>query len=576
MNVLSLFDGISACRLALERAGHKVDNYYTAEIDKYAEKVSMIHYPDAVRLGDVTKWQEWDIDWASIDLVTGGFPCQAWSVAGKQMGDKDERGMLFWTMLDIMKQVIHKNPKAKFFIENVKMKKEFERYITHHTEQALGKVNKHLINSALVSAQNRQRYYWTNIDGIEQPQDKGILLKDIIKPGLEGEGEFEYKNIAIRSTKPNQVNAAIDAGNKQPYMQDRVFHPDGKSHAITATFGNRTNILIEPPCEPRGFNKDSLCHHVADAIDIKGHGYNKRVYAETGKAPSLAAASGGSLEPKVLQSKLTYRKLTPTECERLQTFPSCEKTIEVKICLDQAKNFVDVVNKNPKLLKLVLNAGDKELREFVNSVVTSMKQSEAPIKHTALQNADIQTQKPIKECMKNSQKIPSANTTVNSVKKTLKQSSQDLEGDSALLIAPIYLTEGKITLNGEEGLHQKGKKSKHQESIKKQLKVCGEEMMRLANAVIHGLSMENTTHSMSTTSSHLSMKNIEQILTIYYCFANHVINGFILGRMKTMNLSVVMNDGWTDGISNTQRYKALGNAWTVDVIAHCFRSINNG
>ena len=182
MNILSLFDGMSCGRVALERAGIKVDNYYSSEIDKYAIQIANKNYPqdEVNRLGDVTKWQDWNIDWSSIDLVTGGFPCQAWSVAGKQQGDRDERGMLFWTMLDIMKKVLEHNSKVKFLIENVKMKKEFEEYITLHTSNALGVVYKHLIDSALVSAQRRKRYYWTNIENIEQPKDNGILLSDIL------------------------------------------------------------------------------------------------------------------------------------------------------------------------------------------------------------------------------------------------------------------------------------------------------------------------------------------------------------------------------------------------------------
>ena len=182
INVLSLFDGISCCHLALDRAGISVDKYYAAEIDKYAITITQANYPDTIQMGSVTEWQDWDINWSSIDLVTGGFPCQAWSVAGKQMGDKDERGALFWVMLDIMKKVLRANPRAKFLMENVKMKKEFEQYITHHTEAALGKVYKTLINSALVSAQNRQRYYWTNWT-VTQPEDKGIVLADILEDG---------------------------------------------------------------------------------------------------------------------------------------------------------------------------------------------------------------------------------------------------------------------------------------------------------------------------------------------------------------------------------------------------------
>ena len=186
-SALTLFNGISGLHLALDKAQINVEQVYYSEIDKFANKVTEQHYPNDIPLGDVTKWREWDIDWASIDLVSAGFPCQSWSVSGNQLGDKDERGMLFWTTLGIIKTVLEHNPSAKFLMENVKMKKDFEQYITYHTEQSLGKVEKILINSALVSAQNRNRYYWTNFE-VTQPDDKGILLKDI----LESEPDEKY------------------------------------------------------------------------------------------------------------------------------------------------------------------------------------------------------------------------------------------------------------------------------------------------------------------------------------------------------------------------------------------------
>lgn len=190
VNVLSLFDGKSSGYTALELIGIAPTNYYSSEIDKHAIQVSNAIHPNQTRLGDVTKWREWDIDWASIDLILGGFPCQAWSMAGKQMGDKDERGMLFWVMLDIMKHVRSVNPKADFLIENVKMKKEFEEYITHHMTEAVGTAHKILINSALVSAQNRNRYYWTSWEN-EQPEDRGVSIDSILeidfnKPNSDG------------------------------------------------------------------------------------------------------------------------------------------------------------------------------------------------------------------------------------------------------------------------------------------------------------------------------------------------------------------------------------------------------
>ena len=183
MNVLSLFDGMSCGRIALERAGIEVDNYFSSEIDPYAIKIANKNYPqdEKNRLGDITKWKDWSIDWSTIELVTGGFPCQAWSIAGKQLGDRDERGMLFWDMLDIMKKVLEHNHNAKFLIENVKMKKEFEEYITLHATNALGIVYKHLINSALVSGQNRQRYYWTNIVVDSDIKDKCASATSILE-----------------------------------------------------------------------------------------------------------------------------------------------------------------------------------------------------------------------------------------------------------------------------------------------------------------------------------------------------------------------------------------------------------
>ena len=265
MNILSLFDGMSCGQIALNRIGIKPSKYYAAEIDKYAIKVTQANYPNTIQLGSVTDWREWQINWSSIDLVSGGFPCQAWSMAGKQLGDKDERGMLFWVMLDIMKHAKNHNPKIKFLIENVKMKKEFEEYITHHTEQALGEVNKVLINSALVSAQNRQRYYWCNWH-VEHPEDKSIILADII------EGVFDKKY--------SLSNKLIDGFYNKKGGFSRKFKPmdvelKQKSYCLTARY---FKCGVTDPYIITSETSDNLY-------------------------------------------KVSARKLTPQECERLQTVP---------------------------------------------------------------------------------------------------------------------------------------------------------------------------------------------------------------------------------------------------------------
>lgn len=343
MNVLSLFDGMSCTRIALERLGIDVNHYYASEIDKYAMKVSEENYPDIIQIGDVTDWQSWDIDWSSIDLVIGGFPCQSWSLAGRQLGDKDERGKLFWVMLDVMKKVIENNSNAYYLMENVKMKKEFEEYITFHTEQALPNVNKYLINSALVSAQNRVRYYWTNIPGVEQPEQRGMVLRDILE-NKEIDGLSE-KAIAYM----NRGSEKWSGGKSR--AEHYIKHESKKSNCLTANMHKGVPygvIAIDKPIQ------------VGEAIDINGHDILKRVYSEDGKSPTLNTCTGGNREPKVLagawrgrykadgsteqklevrrggktnslttvqkdnvvvKDEVYWRKLTPIESERLQTVP---------------------------------------------------------------------------------------------------------------------------------------------------------------------------------------------------------------------------------------------------------------
>lgn len=301
MIYLSLFNGISASRLATERAGLSFEKYYVAEIYKWANKVSESHYPDNIQLGDVTKWRKWDIDWSQVSLVTAGFPCQAWSMTGKQMGDKDPRGALFWTTLEIIGNVLKHNPNAKYMLENVKMKKEFEEYITHHTEQALGDVTKTLINSALVSAQNRNRYYWTNFT-VEQPEDKGILLRQIIE---DGENQ-RCKSQTILSTIYKENSKSMIKRGKFGLLVGYVDRE--KSYCIDANYFKGSN-------PDQYFNKSHRQLVFGSEIYQRGRGFNKEgVFYD--KSPTLTSCSW-------------YRKLTPTECARLQTFPDswCESVV---------------------------------------------------------------------------------------------------------------------------------------------------------------------------------------------------------------------------------------------------------
>lgn len=174
MNVLSLFDGISCGMVALERAGVPVEAYYASEIDKNAIAISQKNYPSIIRLGDVTKWMEWDIPWAEIDLLIGGSPCQGFSFAGKQLNFNDPRSKLFFEFVDILNHIKKHNPNVKFLLENVVMKKEYQNIISEH----LG-CEPVCIDSEIVTPMRRKRLYWCNFN-FDAICRRNCTLKDIL------------------------------------------------------------------------------------------------------------------------------------------------------------------------------------------------------------------------------------------------------------------------------------------------------------------------------------------------------------------------------------------------------------
>jgi site-specific DNA-cytosine methylase len=190
INVISLFNGMNTGRQALENVGVKVNKYYSSEIKPYAIKLTQHHFPDTIQVGDVTKWREWDIDWGSIDLILSGSPCQDLSAANRErLGLKGEKSSLFFVFIEIFEHIKLLNPKVLFLQENVGSASKTDVGIM---SRCLG-VYPVRINSDLVTAQMRDRYYWTNIKtkktlfdtvvDIPQPRDKKIALKDILTSG---------------------------------------------------------------------------------------------------------------------------------------------------------------------------------------------------------------------------------------------------------------------------------------------------------------------------------------------------------------------------------------------------------
>jgi site-specific DNA-cytosine methylase len=166
LNVLSLFDGISCGRVALDRAGISVDTYYASEIDKHAMTIAQKNWPDTIQVGDITKLKADDLP--KIDLMMGGSPCQGFSLVGKQLNFDDPRSKLFFEFVRLMVEI---RP-TYYLLENVKMNKQFQRVVSEY----LG-VEPIMIDSARVSAQRRERLYWTNIPNVTIPDHRNILFE---------------------------------------------------------------------------------------------------------------------------------------------------------------------------------------------------------------------------------------------------------------------------------------------------------------------------------------------------------------------------------------------------------------
>ena len=280
INVLSLFDGISCGKVALDRVGIKVNKYFASEIDKGAIQISDDNHDDIIRLGDVTKWREWELP--KIDLIIAGSPCQGFSRAGKMLNFKDERSKLFFEFVDILNNVKQSNPNVLFLLENVKMKTEWKNIITDY----LG-VTPIEINSKLVSAQNRLRTYWTNIPNVNIPKDKNIRLIDIL---------------------------------------DDV--------KIDNTFIEYQGIMFDPSISEASRN---LVNRVGDKIHIKQAVKNGFITAENGDGVNLSFPTSKTRRGRVIKQKSStldrqcevcvlynnvIRKLTINELEKLQTLPS--------------------------------------------------------------------------------------------------------------------------------------------------------------------------------------------------------------------------------------------------------------
>jgi len=313
MKVLSLFDGMSGGQQALNRLGVKVDKYYASEVDKFAIKVTQDNFPNTIQVGSVTELK--GEKFKNIDLLIAGSPCQGFSVAGKMKGMSTKEGLeittlkqykklkkkgfefdgqsyLFWEFVRILNKV-----KPKYFIlENVRVQKKWKDTFN----EALWGIEPVMINSALVSAQNRVRYYWVGErqeDGsykrveVGQPEDKGIMLKDILVD--DAESEFYLSEKATR------------------YITDAV----RLKKKLTTINGDTASCLMAQYSQ--SLNGTFLCVDCNGRVDDRKTGTLTQRYGkgtETYGSNPFIYGGGG-----MIHEHHAYRKLTPLECERLQT-----------------------------------------------------------------------------------------------------------------------------------------------------------------------------------------------------------------------------------------------------------------
>lgn len=315
INVLSLFDGMSCGMLALDEAGIKVNNYFASEIDKFPMFVSNKNYPGIIQLGDVCGWKSWDLP--KIDLIIGGSPCQGFSRAGIGLNFDDSRSKLFFEFVDIIK---HFKPKY-FLLENVKMKKEWQDIISEY----LG-VEPIEINSNLVSAQNRKRLYWTNISGVGKPEDKNVLIEDIL----------ETKNNSLF------LGCAIRGRYKSNGKTHQILELNGLKKSNCLTSVQKDSMYVELIFDSSvKLSETSIVSIVDDEIRIKNAtkkgflvAYNyssinftcpnsktRRGRVAHNKSNTLDTQCNQGILLNLKNNFYFVRKFTALECERLQTVP---------------------------------------------------------------------------------------------------------------------------------------------------------------------------------------------------------------------------------------------------------------
>ena len=324
LNVLSLFDGMSCGRIALERAGIKVNNYFASEIDKYAIQVAKHNYPNMQHIGDVTQVKATELP--KIDLLCGGSPCQGFSFAGKQLNFDDPRSKLFYEYVRVLKET----KPTYFLLENVKMKKEWQDIIS----KELG-VEPIEICSSLFSAQQRKRLYWTNISvDVSKLPNSNEVIADVLELKIKNKREnkilmsksnfkvkvrknyIDKKELALflRSYKTKTINEISVFCNAPKTIVEHWFRTDNSFSIPDAEYWFKLKECLKI--------EDCKYDKAVTEFELKNNSFDmaKRIYHIDGKHPTLTTLTGGGQRKTITDGNEMFY-LSPEHCEKLQTVP---------------------------------------------------------------------------------------------------------------------------------------------------------------------------------------------------------------------------------------------------------------
>jgi DNA-cytosine methyltransferase len=523
MNVLSLFDGMSCGRIALDRLGIKVDNYYASEIDKYAIQVSQANYPDIIQVGDIT---ELDLSTLpKIDLVMGGSPCQGFSFAGKQLAFDDPRSALFFEFVRCVEEL-----KPKYFLlENVRMKKEYLDVISEY----MG-VEPIMINSALVSAQNRVRYYWTNIPGIEQPEQRGIVLRDILE------------------TNPDNNLSKMTTKDDKSFCLTSNYHGAIAENSIERK--QRTMIPTDKPVKV-GMNVEQvkIRKHEVDIISLQyllremkkeSSKTNKQIAEETNTPITKAEHWFRTDSSFAIPSDEIWLKLKEVLGIETDVFDKQIMEFEYRDGVYESKQRVYSENgKSP-----TLTAGNKE--QYIETHDTPKQVGIA----TDINGHDI-----LKRVYSPDGKSPTVNacTGGNREPKVLAGAFRGRYKNDGSIEQKLELRQGGKTNSLTTVQKDNVVVSTKPNQINPSKKANGVQPY-MQDRVFH---VDGKSHCL--TKEFAARTNVGDEQEVYW----RKLTPVECERLQTVP------DNYTDHVSNTQRYKMLGNGWTIEVIAHILKKI---